>query len=337
MEMSMDRARSFLLMTYHDLPNILLVGSLFFGILSGYLPLVWVGLGMVVNWLILYLGQVILGLLFDKGNDTLVYKNTSLNCSYGFKVWQSLAENRYSPGDRQPVAPSFWMGSAFFFSIFCIYNSFRVMFHKGSDGATQEMKDNRQAYTISTVVIGFVFFGLIIMRGMTGCETWFGGLTAFLLSGGLAISYWHLLDSCGGGRIPDILQVIGSLAPDASTQRVPVVCSVEAFKNSEKDTAKSVCAIYKELVKEFLAFAQEFSNKSPESSLDKIAFDKKNSEMAAKFASFKEVYANKHGLGSKPNESCLFKSEKDQDPNILYNKYLEAQQRMKDAGWVLGV
>lgn len=332
----MDRARSFLLMTYHDLPNVLLVGSLFFGILSGYLPLVWVGLGMIMNWCLLYWGQLVLGLIFDKDNDTLVYKNTSLNCAYGYKVWKSLKNPDFRGGERVPVAPSFWMGSAVFFAVFCIYNSFRVMFKTESKGASQEMVDNRKAYTISTVVIGFVFLGLILMRGLTGCETWFGGLTAFLLSGGLAVSYWHFLNSCGGGRIPDILQVIGSMAPDASEGRVPVVCSAEGFQSSDKDTADSICQTYRQLVQEFLAFSEEFSGKSPRNPKDAAAFQKKNAALAAKFAEFKKVYANKADLGANPSETCLFRDEQGQKTKALYNQYVAAQQRMEEAGWVLG-
>jgi hypothetical protein len=331
MDMSMDRARSFLLMTYHDLPNVLLVGSLFFGILSGYLPLTWVGLGMMMNWLMLYLMQMVMGIIFDKGSDRLAYRDPSLNCTYGYKVWQSLNKPSFGGEERTVVAPSFWMGSAFFFSIFCIYNSFRVMFAPQTPNAVEKMVDNRKAYTISTVIIGFVFLCLIFLRGMTGCETWFGIATAFFASGGLAIGFWHLLSLCGGGRIPDILQVIGSMAPDVTNNKVPVVCSAEGFQGSEDDTAETACQKYKGLVQEFLAFAEEFSEKSPEDALNRAAFQKKNTEMAAKFAGFKKAYAGKLGLGSKPNETCLLRSPQ------LYNQFLDAQQRVQDAGWKLGV
>jgi hypothetical protein len=171
------------------------------------------------------------------------------------------------------------------------------------------------------------------MRGLTGCETWFGGLTAFLMSGGLAISFWHLLNSCGGGRIPDILQVIGAMAPDASESRVPVVCSAEGF--SDKDT--SACEKYRSLVQEFLAFSKEFSVKSPHNRQDAEAFQKKNAEMAEKFAEFKKLYANKDGLGANPGEYCLFHNEKGEASKALYNQFLEAQQRMEHAGWKLGI
>lgn len=337
--MSIDRARSFLLMTYHDLPNILLIGSLFFGILSGYLPLTWVGLGMILNWIVIYLGQLILGILFDKNSDTLVYRNASLNCAYGYKVWSSL-EKPSTFQNRIPVAPSFWMGSAFFFSIFCIYNSIRVMIRPSSEGASQEMIDNRQAYTITTTVIGIVFLGLILLRGFTGCETWFGGLTAFLLSGGLAISFWHLLDSCGGGKIPDILQVMGSIAPDASNNRVPVVCSanIEGFQNGQiAKTAEEACQIYKHLVQNFLSFSQEFSKKSPENPLHTSEFEKKNTEMARLFSDFKKTYTNKFGMGSNPNEFCITQTEKDGKSKTLYKSFQNAQKRLEKAGWKLGV
>ena len=59
--------------------------------------------------------------------------------------------------------------------------------------------------------------------------------------------------------------------------------------------------------------------------------------MAQRFAQFKKSYAGKLGLGPKPNETCLFKSEKGGSSYNLYNQYLDAQQRMQDAGWKLGV
>ena len=47
--MSLDAARSFLLGAYHDLPNVLFMGSLVLGSITGYLPLVWVSLGLILN------------------------------------------------------------------------------------------------------------------------------------------------------------------------------------------------------------------------------------------------------------------------------------------------
>ncbi len=328
MDLSVDRARSFLLMTYHDLPNVLLIGSLFFGILSGYLPLIWVGLGLMLNWIAIFLVQQVFGLLFSE-DSTQAFRSKSLNCGYGYQIYQSLAgPTRSMMSGKEVVAPSFWMGSAFFFSIFCIYNSIRVMVRPATPNAKQEMKDNRKAYTISTLVIGLVFLSLVFLRSFTGCETLFGGATAFVLSGGLAIGFWHLLDACGTGRIPDILQVVGSMAPNSSGDTVPVVCSAEGFENS--DTKESACQKYAKLVSEFVAFSEEFSRKSPDNPEHTAVFQTRNKEMAEKFANFKKAFANKLGLGPKPHEVCLGDSQK------LHASFVEAQQKMEDAGWTLG-
>lgn len=327
MDLSMDRARSFLLMTYHDLPNVLFIGSLFFGILSGYLPLIWVGLGLALNWVAIFIIQQIFELLFSQ-ESTQAFRNKSLNCGYGFQINQSLIGS-FIPTGKEAVAPSFWMGSAFFFSIFCIYNSIRVMLRPASPNANQDMKDNRKAYTISTLVIGLVFMGLIFLRSFTGCETLFGGITSFLLSGGLAIGFWHLLDACGTGRIPDILQVVGSMAPISNENTAPVVCSAEGFENG--DTKDSACQKYANLVAEFIAFSNEFSKKSPDNVQHKTAFQTRNKEMAHKFTAFKKQFANKVGLGANPNETCLKENQG------LYSSFVEAQQKMEDSGWTLGI
>ncbi len=327
MDVSMDRARSFLLMTYHDLPNVLFIGSLFFGILSGYIPLIWVGLGLALNWSAIWIVQQIFELLFSQ-DSTQAFRSKSLNCGYGFQINQSLLGS-FMPQGKEVVAPSFWMGSAFFFSIFCIYNSIRVMVRPASANANQDMKDNRKAYTISTLVIGLVFLCLIFLRAFTGCETLFGGITSFVLSGGLAIGFWHLLDACGTGRIPDILQVVGSMAPNSSGDTVPVVCSAEGFENN--DTRESACQKYGKLVSEFVEFSEEFSRKSPDNPQHAAAFQTRNKEMAKKFSGFKKAFANKLGLGPKPNETCLKENQR------VYSSFVEAQQKMEDAGWTLGV
>ncbi len=329
MDLSMDRARSFLLMTYHDLPNVLLIGSLFFGIISGYLPLIWVGLGLMLNSIAIFLVQQVFAILFSE-ESTQTFRSKSLNCGYGYQIYQSLAgSTRSTMVGKEVVAPSYWMGSAFFFSIFYIYNTIRVMVRPPTPNAKQEMKDNRKAYTISTLIIGLVFLCLIFLRAFTGCETLFGGTTSLVLSGGLAIGFWHLLDSCGSGRIPDILQIVGSMAPNSTGDTVPVVCSAEGFENS--DTKQSVCQKYAKLVSEFVAFSEEFSRKSPDNPEHEAAFQTRNKQMAAKFSEFKKAFANKLELGPKPHEVCLKDNQK------LHSSFVEAQQKMEDAGWTLGI
>jgi hypothetical protein len=75
------------------------------------------------------------------------------------------------------------------------------------------------------MVVGIVFMALVFARGFTGCETWVGSILGVLIGGGTAVGYWYLLDACGSGTIPDILQIVGGTAPARSGIETPVVCS----------------------------------------------------------------------------------------------------------------
>ena len=56
----LTRAREFLLGGYHDLPNVLFIGSLILGTLTGYLPLIWMSIGLILNAMIVATGQTLL-------------------------------------------------------------------------------------------------------------------------------------------------------------------------------------------------------------------------------------------------------------------------------------
>jgi len=62
--MSVARMRQFLLGLYHDLPNVLFTGSFVLGSITGYLPLVWVSLGLIFNGLIVSAIQQGFGIVF---------------------------------------------------------------------------------------------------------------------------------------------------------------------------------------------------------------------------------------------------------------------------------
>ena len=87
--MSVVRLRQFLIGLYHDLPNILFSGSLVLGSVTGYLPLVWVSMGLIVNAFGVASLQGLFELLFDtssKGflaSQLIVPKNAACNIITG--------------------------------------------------------------------------------------------------------------------------------------------------------------------------------------------------------------------------------------------------------------
>ena len=217
----MQRARTFLLGAYHDLPNVLFIGSLLLGALVGYLPLVFLAVGLIVNSASIAGIQGILRLLFPTWSQVVVPAN-SVACDIFGKIG-GITRPPLS-GESTVIAPSHWIGAAAFFAVFSIYNSVRIFSREAAKGASTDKVDNRRAFSLSTIVIGIVFLLLVFVRGFTGCETWLGASLGAVIGGGLAIVYWGILDMCGAGTVPDILQVVGSLAPSGNTE-VPVVCT----------------------------------------------------------------------------------------------------------------
>ena len=58
------RAREFIISTYHNLPNVLLVTSLLLGAIQGNLSMLWLAIGMILNGLAVLSLQELLGMLF---------------------------------------------------------------------------------------------------------------------------------------------------------------------------------------------------------------------------------------------------------------------------------
>jgi hypothetical protein len=236
--MDFPEVRKFLLASYHDLPNILFVGSLLLGSLLGYLPLVWMALGLVFTGVGNTVVQMIFRLFFKvfptlqekwKNQFFLNAEEASQKCFVGFQV--SMDKNGVRKGSltssTQPTifgAPSYWMSAATFFAVFSIYNSIRVTARETRGRVDPLLVSTRKAFSISTLVIGVVFMLLVFARGFTGCETITSGTLGALLGIGMAVGFWHILDVCGTGKMPDILQVIGSMAPDQSATQTPVMC-----------------------------------------------------------------------------------------------------------------
>ena len=220
--MSLARAREFLLGIYHDLPNVLFMGSLVLGSITGYLPLVWVSLGLMLNGAAVSLGQGLLGMLFPKWSQVSVQAGSAI-CEI-----ISRSSTPYSAAGVTVVAPSHWLSAAVFFAVFSIYNSIHVGLRKATEGADPDKVDVRRAFSLTVLVVGVVFLCLIMARGFSGCETWLGGSLGVLMGGALAIAYWHILDACNTGMVPDVLQVVASLPPPGENENIPVVCTPPA-------------------------------------------------------------------------------------------------------------
>lgn len=210
------RVREFTLNTYNNLPNTLLITSLLLGAIQGNLSMVWVSVGMVVNGIGVVAAQEILGIIFPTWMQ--VWQPGSRTCS--------LINDIIDADPAVIVAPSYWFASTTFFVIFILYNAIQVATRPATAGADQSKVDVRVAFSMSVIMLSIFFFFLLLLRGLTGCETWFGTVLGILIGAGISIGYWHVLDVCHSGIPPDILNVVTSLAPATSGQsQTPVICT----------------------------------------------------------------------------------------------------------------
>ncbi len=200
----------------------------------GYLPLLWMAVGLILNGLVMQTLQKLLVLVFPTW-DQVVQGSGAPACTVGLARFYAPASGA---GPNRVVAPSHWFGASAFFAAFTIYNSIRVAMRKPSEGAAAEKTDARRAFSLSALFVGMVFLGLILARAFTGCETFLGGFLGVGFGALGAIGFWHLLDLCGTGKIPDILQVVGSMAPDGAGDEVPVMCVAPPIQESAADLAK---------------------------------------------------------------------------------------------------
>ena len=248
--MEFARAREFVVGAYHDLPNVLLTGSLLLGGVTGYRPLVWLAVGLIfVNLPATYLAQWLVGLAsflhpyfqVDGSDRCKTYSNPSRNprssggSSGGSNGGSNEGSNGGNNGRASPSSsgaplldnrgPTWWTTSTGFFFFFTLYNACAVLFSPPNPNATIDQQNNRNAYCYAVIGISVVFLILAGCRVLSGCESAVGVVVGGALGAGLACTYWHLLDVCGNGLVPDILQIIGNSAPQRSATTTPVICA----------------------------------------------------------------------------------------------------------------
>ena len=190
--------------------------------MTGNLPLVWVSTGLLFTAAVTSIFRALHFIVVDRQN-TAVWRQFSDTCEV-FTRMEMLRNRNASDSRMVVIAPSLWIASTVFFAVFNAYNGIRLSLHEPTLGAQEEMVDVRKAFSYTVIATGVLFLCLVLARMFTGCESWYGACLGIAIGIGCAISYWHILDACGTGAMPDIHQVIGSLAPPGSGKEIPVMC-----------------------------------------------------------------------------------------------------------------
>jgi hypothetical protein len=224
-------AREFLLTAYRTLPNVLTVTALLLGAAAGYLPLVYLGLGLLANATVLGLAQAVLGALFPRWLQVVTPTGSAACAPLPFSTWPAAgppsAGAALRPAGPVLLAPSQWVGATVFFATFLLYDAARVMARPAAKGAAAARVDNRVAKTLGVIVVSGVFLLLVALRAASGCESALGFTLGGALSAGLAVGYWQLLDACHTGALPDVLGIVANSEPAgaAAAGDAPVVCA----------------------------------------------------------------------------------------------------------------
>lgn len=209
------RVREFILSTYNNLPNTIFVTAILLGAIQGNLSMIWIAIGMIINALCVLTLQELFSLIFPKWDQ--VVQPGSRACS--------LIDDPLGPA-LTVVAPSYWFASTSYFVVFILYNAAQVAFRPANQGVSKKKVDTRVAFTMSVIILSLFFFFIIMLRGLTGCETWLGSIAGIWLGSTVAIFYWELLDVCNSGIAPDILNVVSALAPrNSGDNTTPIVCT----------------------------------------------------------------------------------------------------------------
>jgi len=210
------RAREFILATYNNLPNTIFVTALLLGAIQGNLSMIWIAIGMIVNALVVLTQQEILAIIFPQWDQ--IHQPSSRVCS--------LIQDTLNSSPTTVVAPSYWFASTTYFVVFILYNAIQVAFRPSAPGASQKKVDVRVAFTMSVMILSMFFLCIIMLRGLTGCETWVGSILGISTGTTIAIMYWHVLDICHSGIPPDILNIVSGLAPSKTGDpETPVICT----------------------------------------------------------------------------------------------------------------
>jgi len=214
---SLLRLREFTLTTYHNLPNTIFVTSLLLGAIQGNLPMVWVAIGMIGNSLTVTAFQELLTLILDPKWSQLTQPASAV-CSI-------MPDIEPDAPKFVTVAPSHWFASTTYFVVFVLYNAIKVALRPVAVGADPKKVDVRLAFSMSVIMLSIFFFAILMLRGLTGCETWLGSILGILVGSSVAVGYWHLLDVCHSGVPPDILNVVSATAPEQTSEQTPIICS----------------------------------------------------------------------------------------------------------------
>lgn len=200
------RGRDLVFGSYNHLPNILIMGSLLIGSITGIIPILILGLAAAFLGLLVYGSQIIIRKIIGDKSQLLNWFSSSGRC------------NLDKPGSFEYLV-SMWVSITFFALTYLFLNAFAIFNQPPTDGASDQLIANRASYMISVMfALCIVAIILGVSRYMLGCETVAMTIVSILLGGSIAYITWNLADI----RMGDVFQIKNNMTQTNTSK--PVMC-----------------------------------------------------------------------------------------------------------------
>jgi hypothetical protein len=205
------RGRDLVYGSYNNLPNILIIGSLLIGSISGIIPILILGLASAFLGLIVYGSQFIMRRIIGDKSDLLKWLSSAERC------------NLNKAGSYE-ILVSTWVSITFFALTYLFLNALAIFNETPTAGANDQLIANRSSYMISAMfALCIIAIILGVSRYMLGCETIAMTFVSLVLGGGVAYGMWNLADI----RMVDVYQIKNNMTNLNNLQDgkpTPVLC-----------------------------------------------------------------------------------------------------------------
>lgn len=212
------KTREFIQATFRQLPLFLVATLLFLGILETNVSYLFLTIGSVVLFGVIWVAQLLLG----KIDALMPYITSKEACSVlGTALGPSLNQT------TQIVAPSYYIGFLAFFFTYVFLNAYQLYSFPVPEKADTERVNNRiyqAGIAMFMCILLFLVFTIVRITKFGGCETVTGMVLGGVIGVPLAYGWYRLLRVCGGDAISDLFGIIGRLVPADTVNSTPVAC-----------------------------------------------------------------------------------------------------------------
>lgn len=170
------------------------------------------------------LSAVLLNLLLPPNT---LFPNVPSRCQLAY-------HNQKDSDSTQTSVATTWMSMVSFFLGYMLNNASQLFSRESpdesllitSDGATINKKIlNRKSQALISLISIIVFTVIVIyFRYSTGCDSFFGIISALALSGTAGFGWYYTLSLIGQDRLSDLFGIANRLLPPSIIQNQPIAC-----------------------------------------------------------------------------------------------------------------